>query len=1106
MSDEMDEIWGLFADEGGQALDTVEEILLSLKQSPTSQVDIGALFRAMHTFKGNSRVLGLGVIESRAHLAEDLIGLVRDDGVPLGPELLELLVETVDSLRGMLEKTLATRLDSDEATTSELAERMRAMFDRCKAGEAPEAAPAPPQDEPALELVSQPEQPSEDAAFPQTSEGLVFEPVARSSLAEDPMYRDIFSAMARDVLATILRSVDSFPSDAEAAQATAAGEAERLRFAAEQIGLSEWRDALADFTAAPPPSMEQTRSLVAQLTAMFDRDFGTRDSEAAVEEPSQRPVPASDDAIHGFFEAIAPSIAAISVADERMWKGDVVASDDLRGLVDDIAALCEPMGFERLARAARGFLQANGNSIKFRRAKFRFYAELAAIAELSPEWADILLPIRPLADLQAWCAECAPKILLEIRSALDWIRVGPERREPISEQLRFIFHACGHHKLDMAGRLSMALVDLFARAEIGDNPPDPLLQHIARSFIAVMELVFDAANAGGSPDMTAVEALFQEAAAATFASSSHIEARLALPDSFHNLLSPESVQTALTAMHDRLLFYIVRADLNSNDELATAFLTWIGSGDVTVITSVTVFQGDTSLFDFLLASSLNETALAEALSRLDPNGTALRIETVLKDRDENEQESAVAVLATRAQPEALSKEAPARDALSIGVLESISAIVTSQAALTHALAELSEDDLARAVELEMRRARGDWYVAREPVGRRLSGVQEQIQRLAQAEAHVKSLLDRLQEEAIAIRNRSSSLLLKPLAPLADILARQSGREVAVTTGGDDTQLDFSTLEGLKEPLRALVAFAVQHSVESPERRLEAGKDRRGRVHVAVAKRDDQVIASVEDDGAGFDLRRIVRRAEQLGWPADAEPLNLILREGFGPFGAEDARTKGIDFAELRSGLRDQGAELQIANPPSGGTRATVVMPLAMTLVDGMVVRVGAITYVVPIEAIQRIVHSGLDDLMRISAADGVYMLRLGPDEVLPVKFLRRCGAGDSGDEANPLSGLFDAAPAADAGDPEQSDEEKHLFLVAGSSNERCALRVDELVGQETVLVRPLQGHLAGIRGVTGCALLSGGRVGMVLDMSYVVGQLPHSLSGALQNPVMAESA
>ena len=1010
MSDEMDEIWQLFADEGGQSLDAVEEILLFLKENPTGQADIAGLFRAMHTFKGNSRVLGLAVIESRAHLAEDLIGLVRDDGVPLGPELLELLLETVDTLRGMLETTLTSRRDAEEATTSALADRMRAMFELCKAGPAPVAPTAPLSDEPeqepvpdpdpeASEPVREPEPEVNDAAAPRLDDGLVFDPVPRSSLAEDSMYREIFSGMARDVLSGIREALKAFPSGADAAQATLTSEAERLRFAAEQIGLREWRDALASFSAEPAPSFEQAQSLIAQLTAMLDRDFGAGDCTPVGKGCAERPVPAPNDPVRSFCEALAPKLALIFDVDERLWRGEALNSEGLAQGVDEIAALCEPMGFERLARAARDLLQAHENSIKFRRGKFRIYEELATVAESCPQCADEL-PFRPLAALQSWCAESAAKILLDMRSALDWIRAGGvERCEPISGLLRLVFHACNHHKLETPGRLSMALLDVFARAEMEGNPPDPVLQQITRSFIAVMELVFDAANAGGSPDMAAVEALFQEAATTTFASSSHIEARLGLPKAFHKLLSPESVQTALAAMDASLRFYIVRADLNANDELATAFLTWAGSGDATIITSVTVFQGDVSLFDFLLASALNETALVDALSHLDPDGAALKIEMTLKDRDANEAKNAGASPGVEKSnaDRTLSEGTPARDTLSVGMLESIGAIVASQGAISNVLAELSEEDSTHAVELEMRHARGDWNVAREPVSRYLSGVQERIERLAQAQAQVKGLLDQLQEEAIAIRNRPSSLLLKPLAPFAEIIARQCRREVMVTTSGDDTQLDFSTLEALKEPLRALAAFSVQYSLEAPERRIEAGKDRRGHLNVAITKRDDQIVATVEDDGSGLDLAPIVRRAEQLGWLAEADPMNLILREGFGPL-ASGAGTKAIDFAGVRAALRAHGGELRLTNSPSGGVRATVALPLAMALVDGMVVRVGAITYVVPIGSIRRIVHSGRADLMRISAAEGRYMLKLAPDEVLPVKFLRRSSAIERDDE------------------------------------------------------------------------------------------------------------
>ena len=108
MSD-MDEIWALFADDGSQSLDAMEDCLEALSNGDGDETShISALFRAVHTFKGNSRVLGLGVVESRAHVAEDLIGLVRDDGVAINKEILDILFYTADTLRTMLEEVAST--------------------------------------------------------------------------------------------------------------------------------------------------------------------------------------------------------------------------------------------------------------------------------------------------------------------------------------------------------------------------------------------------------------------------------------------------------------------------------------------------------------------------------------------------------------------------------------------------------------------------------------------------------------------------------------------------------------------------------------------------------------------------------------------------------------------------------------------------------------------------------------------------------------------------------------------------------------------------------------------------------------------------------------
>jgi two-component system chemotaxis sensor kinase CheA len=637
----------------------------------------------------------------------------------------------------------------------------------------------------------------------------------------------------------------------------------------------------------------------------------------------------------------------------------------------------------------------------------------------------------------------------------------------------------------VAAQLSMSLLDLFARSADGEGPVDPLLQHITRSFVAATALALDAANVGGRPDMAAFEALFQEAATVNFASSSQIETRLGLPKSFHNVLSPESVEMSLAAIEAGHHFYIVRANLDLDEALARNFLGWISAGAAKVISNVTVFEGDVTLFDFLLSCPLEEAAFARAIATLDPTGNSLKVETALTDRGAAAENGATLSCAEKKEAkDILSKDLPAQDTMSEVMLESIGAIVTGQAVVRHSLAELAEDDLVHSVELEFRSARGDWGAAREPVCRYLAGVQEKIEKLIEVESHVNSLLDRLQQETIAVRSRSAALLLRPLPQHGDILAQQSGRQVVVTTSGEETQLDFSTLENLKEPVRALVAFSVQQSIEAPEQRLATSKDRRGRVVVRLSKQDDQVAVTIEDDGTGIDLARVVLRAGQLGWQEDKNPLNLILRDGYGPVGHNDSGGSGTNLAEIRAALRAHGGELRVANLPSGGVRFVVTMPLAMAVLDGMVVRVGDIMYVVPIDSIQRIVHSGAGNLMRISAADGRYMLKLAQDDVLPIQFLMQSGHAGVGNDFDPFSM---AAGSANTAAADVGGDQKYLFVVTSRSTRRIALSVDELVGQQMVLIRPLQGHLSGIRGVTGCALLGSGGVGMVLDMGYVFG-------------------
>jgi two-component system chemotaxis sensor kinase CheA len=144
-----------------------------------------------------------------------------------------------------------------------------------------------------------------------------------------------------------------------------------------------------------------------------------------------------------------------------------------------------------------------------------------------------------------------------------------------------------------------------------------------------------------------------------------------------------------------------------------------------------------------------------------------------------------------------------------------------------------------------------------------------------------------------------------------------------------------------------------------------------------------------------------------------------------------------------------------------------------------------VIYVVPVDAIQTIDHSEGGEVMRVSADGGRTMLRVGSDDALPVQFLR-CDRVVQGNGANQISGRQFISDVA-ARQTEGSDA-RRLFVVAGKGSKRVAISVDEIIGQQLVLMRPLQGYLSLIQGATACALLGGGEVGVVLDVAYALAQ------------------
>jgi two-component system chemotaxis sensor kinase CheA len=260
------------------------------------------------------------------------------------------------------------------------------------------------------------------------------------------------------------------------------------------------------------------------------------------------------------------------------------------------------------------------------------------------------------------------------------------------------------------------------------------------------------------------------------------------------------------------------------------------------------------------------------------------------------------------------------------------------------------------------------------------------------------------------------------------------------------------------------------SIETPERRAAAGKDGRGSLRVMLVEREDHVQVVIEDDGVGIDLERVTQRAMQLGWNNERPKIDMVFRREYGVTTNDDTNYGGLAFSDIKDFLSPIGGNLMMVNLPSGGLRLTLTMSLTMLLLDGMVVRVGAVQYIVPIDSIQSIVRTDNDSLMRLSAEDGRYMLNIENGDIIPVQFLKGNHEGETSMEDVLV------------------DDEKHLFVIIINKQKQCvAIKVNELIGQQNILSRPLQGYLSHIRGVIGCTLLGSGDVGLVLDINSLFG-------------------
>lgn len=329
----------------------------------------------------------------------------------------------------------------------------------------------------------------------------------------------------------------------------------------------------------------------------------------------------------------------------------------------------------------------------------------------------------------------------------------------------------------------------------------------------------------------------------------------------------------------------------------------------------------------------------------------------------------------------------------------------------------------------------------------------------------------LQEAVLAIRMVPISDAFARFPRLVRELSARLGKQVALETLGESTELDRGLIEKILDPLTHLVRNAVDHGLETPQARIAAGKEPAGTVTLAASQRGGKVVIEVSDDGRGLDRAMILARAAERGRvlppdAADGDVWQLLFEAGFSTAReVTEVSGRGVGMDVVRRNILSLGGTVDVASRAGRGVTVTMTVPLTLAIMEAMTVSLAGQVYVLPLASV--VESRGL--------APGDLHLLPGQGETLCVRgtylpVLR-------------LAALFPPETSAPQGED--------IAVVVEAQGACAALLVDALVGQQQVVVKSLETNFRKVPGATGATIMSDGSVALILDVSHVI-QMCHA--------------
>ncbi len=343
----------------------------------------------------------------------------------------------------------------------------------------------------------------------------------------------------------------------------------------------------------------------------------------------------------------------------------------------------------------------------------------------------------------------------------------------------------------------------------------------------------------------------------------------------------------------------------------------------------------------------------------------------------------------------------------------------------------------------------------------MSRVERLREGLTQLERHTREL----QESVMGIRMVPISFSFSRFPRLVHDLSTKLGKKIELKMSGENTEVDKTVIEKIGDPLVHLVRNSLDHGIETPEERVAAGKPETGTVYLGASHRGGNIVIEIRDDGRGLPRDKILNKAIERGLVkaednlSDKDVYDLIFQPGFSTAEqVSDVSGRGVGMDVVRRNINELGGAIEIESTPGEGSAIIVRLPLTLAILDGQTIRIGKEIYIVPLVSIIESIQIDESMLSTVAGKGETFKLR---DEYLPIVRMHEAFGIQEHDAHKLTDGI--------------------LVVVEGEGR-KCGLFVDDLLGQQQVVIKSLEANYRKVDGISGATILGDGSVALIIDI------------------------